>query len=100
MERTAGVLMECLDPATFSDPDSIQRPVQSIQCIQKGFCFDLSSIPPKAFGHFVESQDRSFNISSRRCLVICRLFLWHSVALLQGPYHDFHDPGSDGPVGR
>jgi len=45
--------MESRRSATFSNPDSIERPVQRIERIEQGFGLGLSTFAPKALGHFV-----------------------------------------------
>ncbi|MGF6512553.1 hypothetical protein ABH912_000019 [Pseudomonas sp. BT76 TE3572] len=73
------------NPAAFANPDPVQCPVQRIQGVKEGFRLDLSTISPKAFSHSVQGLDGVLNFmsSSRRCYFTFRLFLRHSVTLLQ-----------------
>jgi hypothetical protein len=45
--------MESRRSATFSNPDSIERPVQRIERIEQGFGLGLSTFPPETLGHSV-----------------------------------------------
>jgi hypothetical protein len=45
--------MESRRSATFSNPDSIERPVQRIERIEQGFGLCFPTFAPEALGHFV-----------------------------------------------
>jgi hypothetical protein len=69
--------MKRLDPATFADPDPVQRPVQRIQGIKQGFRLGFPTISPKSFSHFIQGLDGSLYFSRARCAGVCRAFLCH-----------------------
>jgi hypothetical protein len=69
--------MKSLGPATFADSDPVQCPVQSIQGIEEGFRFGLSTLSPKTFSHFIHGLDGALYFSSGCCAGVCRPFLGH-----------------------
>jgi hypothetical protein len=69
--------MKRLDPATFADPDPVQRPVQRIQGIEEGFRLAFPTLSPKSFSHFIQGLDGSLYFSRACCTGVCRAFLGH-----------------------